>query len=132
VSPSMPTPRGRATDRHPQAGASSPILTAEEVTFAIEAPGAEHVLLAGDFNDWTLDGSDMDPIGGVWTKVIKLPPGRYRYRYVVDGRWENGRRAESLWRIRLDPRHGGRRDCVVRLASTPHLRPGQAGRRPWN
>jgi len=62
---------------------------AQEVTFAIEAPGAEHVLLAGDFNDWTLEGSEMDPMGGVWTKVIKLPPGRYRYRYVVDGRWEN-------------------------------------------
>lgn len=75
--------------RHHRARPSSPIVTPQEVTFTIEAPGAEHVLLAGDFNDWTLDGSEMDPIGGVWTKVIKLPPGRYRYRYVVDGRWQN-------------------------------------------
>jgi chromosome partitioning protein len=75
--------------RHRRAEPSSPILTAHEVTFTIEAPRAEHVLLAGDFNDWTLDGSEMDPIDGVWTKVIKLPLGRYRYRYVVDGRWEN-------------------------------------------
>ena len=66
-----------------------PIVTPQEVTFSIEAPGAERVLLTGDFNEWTLDGSEMDPIGGVWTKVIKLPPGRYRYRYVVDGRWQN-------------------------------------------
>ncbi len=75
--------------RHRLAEPSSPIVTPQEVTFTIEAPGAERVLLAGDFNDWALDGSEMDPIDGVWTKVIKLLPGRYRYRYVVDGRWQN-------------------------------------------
>src|SRR3989442_1555861 len=79
----------RTSARHRGAGPSAPIVTPQEVTFTIEAPDAEHVLLAGDFNDWTLDGSEMDPIRGVWTKVIKLPPGRYRYRYVVDGRWQN-------------------------------------------
>jgi 1,4-alpha-glucan branching enzyme len=57
--------------------------------FTIAAPGAEHVHLAGDFNNWSLDGSEMEPKGDVWTKVVKLPPGRYRYRYVVDGRWQN-------------------------------------------
>lgn len=60
-----------------------------EITFTFEAPGAEHVLLTGDFNDWTFDGSEMEPLGGLWTKVIKLPPGRYRYRYVVDGQWQH-------------------------------------------
>jgi chromosome partitioning protein len=79
----------RTSARHRRAGSPFPVVTRQEVTFTIEAPGAEHVLLAGDFNEWTLDGSEMDPIGGVWTKVIKLPPGRYRYRYVVDGRWQN-------------------------------------------
>ena len=72
-----------------RAGTSSPIVSSREVTFTLEAPGAEHVLLAGDFNDWVLDGSEMEPIGGVWTKVIRLAPGRYRYRYVVDGQWQN-------------------------------------------
>src|SRR5262245_23269122 len=65
-----------------------PIAIPQEVTFTLEAPEAEHVLLAGDFNEWTLDGSEMYPSGSVWTKVIKLAPGRYRYRYVVDGRWQ--------------------------------------------
>jgi 1,4-alpha-glucan branching enzyme len=31
----------------------------------------------------------MEPIGGVWKKVVKLPPGRYRYRYVIDGHWKS-------------------------------------------
>jgi chromosome partitioning protein len=73
---------------HRRTGPLSPIVSSREVTFTFEAPGAEHVLLTGDFNDWTLDGSEMEPIDGVWTKVIKLATGRYRYRYVVDGQWQ--------------------------------------------
>ncbi len=23
----------------------------------------------------------------VWTKILRLPPGTYHYRYVVDGEW---------------------------------------------
>ena len=57
--------------------------------FTIEAPDAERVHLTGDFSNWTLDGGEMEPMGGLWKKVVKLPPGRYRYRYVVDGRWRN-------------------------------------------
>jgi chromosome partitioning protein len=72
-----------------RAGPSAPAVTSEGVMFTVEAPDAERVHLAGDFNDWTLDGSEMEPIGGVWKKIVKLPPGRYRYRYVVDGRWQN-------------------------------------------
>jgi chromosome partitioning protein len=72
-----------------RAGLSAPVMTSQGVTFTIEAPDAERVQVAGDFNNWTLDGGEMEPVGGVWTKVIKLPPGKYRYRYVVDGRWRN-------------------------------------------
>lgn len=71
------------------AGRLAPAVTPEGVMFTIEAPDAERVQLAGDFNNWTADGNEMEGTGGVWTKVVKLPPGRYRYRYVVDGRWQN-------------------------------------------
>ena len=67
----------------------SPTVSCRNVTFAFEAPEAGRVLLVGDFNEWTPDGSEMQPIGGIWTKVITLAPGRYRYRYVVDGQWQN-------------------------------------------
>jgi chromosome partitioning protein len=82
------TPTGTRRGQR-RAGTSFPIVSSREVTFTFEAPGAEHVLLAGDFNDWILEGSEMEPINGVWTKVIKLAPGRYRYRYVVDGQWQS-------------------------------------------
>src|SRR5437867_9660155 len=134
----------RTSARHHRAGPSSPIVTPQEVTFTIEAPDAEHVLLAGDFNDWTLDGSEMDPIGGVWTKVIKLPPGRYRYRYVVDGRWQNDPSNAAV-----EPNPYGEhdsilvmegRDCVVAASIDgrrpaihgPHVTPGHAGLGSWD
>lgn len=68
--------------------ATAPAVTPDGVIFTIEAPEAAHVQLAGDFNDWTPDGSEMEPEGRVWKKIVKLPPGRYRYRYVIDGRWQ--------------------------------------------
>ncbi len=67
--------------------ATAPAVKPEGVTFTIEAPAAAHVQLAGDFNDWTPDGSEMEAVGLVWRKTLKLAPGRYRYRYVIDGEW---------------------------------------------
>ena len=63
------------------------MMTPDGVVFALEAPGARRVQLVGDFNGWMLDGNELTPVGMVWTSVLKLPPGRYRYRYVIDGTW---------------------------------------------
>jgi len=68
---------------------SAPAMTSDGVVFTVQAAEAERVQLAGDFNDWTLSGSEMEAAGGVWKKTVKLPPGRYRYRYVIDGRWQS-------------------------------------------
>jgi chromosome partitioning protein len=68
---------------------TAPRTTADGVLFAIEAPNAHRVQLAGDFNGWALEGNEMTPTGTVWTRVLKLQPGRYRYRYVVDGDWRS-------------------------------------------
>jgi len=68
---------------------SVPTVTPEGVLFTVEAPDAERVQLVGDFNDWELEGNEMEPLGRFWKKVVRLHPGRYRYRYVVDGRWQS-------------------------------------------
>ena len=67
--------------------ASLPFCTSEGVLFTLEAPDARCVQLAADFNGWIPDGNEMNSIGRIWRKVIPLPPGRYHYRYVVDGGW---------------------------------------------
>jgi len=68
-------------------GPCAPKLTDDGVVFALEAPQAHRVQLVGDFNRWMLDGNEMTQSGKVWKQVLRLEPGRYRYRYVVDGRW---------------------------------------------
>jgi chromosome partitioning protein len=69
--------------------ASAPVVTSQGVVFSLEAPETARVQLVGDFNGWQVDGNDMNRSGMVWTKVVKLDPGRYQYRYVVDGQWQS-------------------------------------------
>lgn len=83
----QPAAATRGTAGSPGPGA--PHVTRDGVVFALEAPSAQRVQLVGDFNGWTVDGNDMTPHASMWTKVVKLDPGRYRYRYVVDGTWQN-------------------------------------------
>ena len=51
-------------------------------------PGAECVCIAGTFNDWHPQVTEMINVGGDrWAKALSLKPDRYEYRFVVDGRW---------------------------------------------
>jgi len=68
---------------------SAPIPTRDGVVFTLDAPGANRVQVAGDFNAWMPDGGEMRFRNGMWCKLISLAPGRYRYRYVVDGCWQS-------------------------------------------
>jgi hypothetical protein len=58
------------------------------VQFRLEAPGAEHVQLAGSFTGWRADYELSEVAPGVWTVLVPLQPGVYDYTFVVDGeRW---------------------------------------------
>ena len=61
----------------------------KEQNFLIQAPSAKEVYVVGDFNDWKIDrGSMLDRLeDGRWTKAIRLRPGVYRYKFVIDGEW---------------------------------------------
>ena len=62
------------------------------VTFRLPADvQASTVALAGDFNGWSTDHDRLrQQPDGSWELVLPLAPGRYRFRYLVDGsRWEN-------------------------------------------
>lgn len=54
--------------------------------FLLVAPKAATVTLVGDFNDWDTRRTPMRRAQGsaVWTTVIPLPPGRYRYAFLVN------------------------------------------------
>jgi chromosome partitioning protein len=81
-------PRWRAAaDEVRPIAAAAPQRTDDGVLFTIEAPRAQRVHIVGDFNDWSFDGSEMRRAGGVWSRLIPLDAGQYRYRFVVDGEW---------------------------------------------
>jgi len=51
-------------------------------------PKAKSVFVAGTFNDWHPQVTEMLNIeDGRWAKELTLPPGNYEYRLVVDGQW---------------------------------------------
>jgi 1,4-alpha-glucan branching enzyme len=60
-----------------------------DIDFVLEYNGAEHVYVCGDFNDWHPTCLRMigNPDAGLWEKRLTLPPGRYEYKFVVDGNW---------------------------------------------
>lgn len=62
----------------------------DAVVFVSLYPRAEKVQIAGDFNNWQPEKTEMEKVGqsGVWQAKMKLPPGRHRYRIVVDGKWQ--------------------------------------------
>ena len=61
----------------------------EGVVFTVEALSAARVQLVGDFNGWTAEGNEMERDGRFWRKLLNLLPGRYSYRFVVDGNWQS-------------------------------------------
>ena len=62
----------------------------DAVVFVTLYPRAQSVQIAGDFNNWQPQDTQMQKVGesGVWQKELKIPAGRYRYRLVVDGQWQ--------------------------------------------
>ena len=96
-------PAVRTSPTPPKADKPQPVDTAEKlsdyygvnqmgdaVVFVTLYPRAETVQVAGDFNNWQPTATPLEKVGssGVWQTKIKLPAGKYRYRLVVDGQWQ--------------------------------------------
>ena len=59
-------------------------------TFELNFPGARKVLLLGDFTRWQESPIPMKrKKNGDWAASIKLDPGTYTYRFLVDDQWLN-------------------------------------------
>lgn len=64
------------------------IARGEGVKFALFAPEAQKVQIAGNFTCWIpqrMYKSKKDP--GVWTLTVPLDAGSYSYKFIVDGEW---------------------------------------------
>ena len=58
------------------------------VEFKFFAPDAKDVYLIGEFNNWDIHSLPMNRENETdWKAKIELIPGRYEYKYFVDGAW---------------------------------------------
>jgi 1,4-alpha-glucan branching enzyme len=80
-----------------------------DVVFTLSDVQAETVTLAGEFNGWSRSGTPLARgDDGTWRVTVALKPGRYLYKYLLDGEhWENDPRAETV------PNPYGSLDSVV-------------------
>lgn len=83
--------------------------TLKKISFSLSAPEALQVQVAGDFTQW-----DHAPVtlkkqkNGVWKVTISLEAGRYEYRFLVDGAWQD----DPSCAVRA-PNAFGSENCVV-------------------
>jgi chromosome partitioning protein len=89
VPPTSPVPAVPDSYEKKLAGLFGARNTAQGLLF-IQPKGKSHnVAIAGDFNGWDPSTTPLlrDESLGVWQACVNVPPGRYRYRLVVDGQW---------------------------------------------
>lgn len=80
--------------------------------FVLQANDAREVHLVGDFNHWRISPESLlwRTEEGVWQKRVFLDPGKYRYKFVVDGQWTT-----DPFNDHLEPNPYGGLDSVLEI-----------------
>jgi 5'-AMP-activated protein kinase regulatory beta subunit len=66
------------------------------VRFSFESTDAGEVILMGDFNNWNPKKHPMENDGtGTRNKTVVLSPGKYEYKFFVDGEWKKDPRNDQ-------------------------------------
>jgi 1,4-alpha-glucan branching enzyme len=67
-----------------------------KITFSLKAPNAKEVLLVGEFNNWDTKANPMKlDKDGSWKLSLIFNPGRYEFKFLVDGKWREGLKNEQ-------------------------------------
>jgi len=57
-------------------------------TFKLKGFSDAHtVALSGTFNNWTRDSYTMEYKNNEWSISLRLAPGKYLYKFIIDGKW---------------------------------------------
>ena len=73
-------------------------MSKKQVTFTYNANSeARAVYVVGDFNDWKPTTGKMSKVkqNGTFQLKVKLAPGEYQYKFIVDGAWLNDPQAKE-------------------------------------
>lgn len=64
------------------------VALAEQHTFELNAPDAQHVYLAGEMTQWNKAKLPMiKEADGMWRVTVDLGKGEWLYKFIVDGKW---------------------------------------------
>jgi 5'-AMP-activated protein kinase regulatory beta subunit len=75
---------------------SKQIIKRRRITFSFKVTAANEVVLMGDFNNWNPKKHPMKNDGrGTWNKTMVLLPGKYEYKFFVDGEWKKDPRNDQ-------------------------------------
>jgi len=92
-----------------------------EVELTCEAPQAENVFVVGNFNNWRAGDLRLrQDETGIWRVQLWLLPGRYEYRFIVDGEWQDDTHAP----IRV-PNEFGSNNCVLEIQAPGNVNPAE-------
>ncbi|MEM6558576.1 MAG: M28 family peptidase [Myxococcota bacterium] len=98
--------------RRPHVSILPSLIGAEE--FSVTFPDAQSVSLVADFNQWNMFGTPMARKGDRWVTRLDLPPGKYVYKFIVDGMWTNDPSTPKDELVKDGKGHGGLTVRVVR------------------
>jgi len=76
--------------------------------FLPERKYAEHVYLSGTFNNWSTMQTPMIRCDSGWFITLELKPGKYSYKYIIDGKWS----PDPYNKLREDDSQGGENSVV--------------------
>jgi 1,4-alpha-glucan branching enzyme len=86
--PAPQLPKARAVSSPPKPVLKSARPQTVAVKFALNKPDAKSVSVCGEFNQWSIGAAPMKRRhDGQWETVLELAPGRYQYKFVIDGEW---------------------------------------------
>lgn len=93
-------------------------------TFSLDAPSAKAAFVAGTFNGWnaTVNPMTKQRDGRTWRATIKLPFGKVRYKFVIDGKWTTDPKAKQS---EVDPE--GNVNSVLVVLPTDYTKPAKIG-----
>jgi 1,4-alpha-glucan branching enzyme len=87
--PRMPVATDGNSVMDVSAGGPASTAAVSAPTFSYTDPAAKSVYVAGDFNEWNATANPMEKdSSGVWIATVPLKPGKYQYKFVVDGNWK--------------------------------------------
>lgn len=85
------------------------------VRFVFQDVAATSVHVSGEFNQWSTETTPMSCLGeGRWEVFVALAPGRYQYKFIVNGVWI----PDPLARENVMNEHGSLNSVIVVLAES--------------